>query len=282
MKTRHYVAIGIGVVVIALSIVFLRETPWMNPVIAVGLIIGGIQFGLDVIKENGRQKQIEEQFLEFSRALESTVRSGVPLPKAIMQVSDKDFGALSPYVKKLANQITWGIPLSKALITFADDSGNKVIGRTVSILIEAEQSGGNVDQVLDAVTESVLQVKKIKDERRSDAYSQLVQGYFIFFIFIIIMLVMQIYLVPQLADAGGSVFSGLSGGIEDLTGDVAESGDLLDLSKIFTGLIIIQGFFVGLMIGKFAEGDLKAGLKHSLVLMITGYLVISITSGFLI
>ncbi len=279
MKTRHYIGMGIGLLTIVLSILFLYRTPWMSVLIALGLIIAFIQFGIDIIKETQRQREIEEQFLELSRALESTVRSGVPLPQALLQVSDTDYGSLSPYVKKLANQVTWGIPLSKALITFSKDTENKVITKTVSILIEAEQSGGNVDQVLHAVTESVLQVKKIKDERRSDAYAQIVQGYFIFFIFIIIMLTMQIYLVPQLSDAGGSVLSGLSGNIEALTEEAKPT--LLDLDKIFTGLIVVQGVFSGLVIGKFSEGDLKSGLKHSLILAITGYLIISITGGFL-
>lgn len=279
MRLRHYIGIGMGVFLILLSILFLNDTPWMSVFIALGIIIAIIQFGIDIIHETQRQREIEEQFLELSRALESTVRSGVPLPLALLQVSDTDYGSLSPYVKKLANQVTWGIPLSKALITFAKDTNNKVITKTVSILIEAEQSGGNVDQVLHAVTDSVLQVKKIKDERRSDAYAQIVQGYFIFFIFIIIMLTMQIYLIPQLADAGGSVLTGLSGNIEAL-GDEPKSS-LLDLNKIFTGLIVVQGIFAGLIVGKFSEGDLKAGLKHSLILAISGYLIISITSGFL-
>tara|TARA_Y100000310_G_scaffold327446_1_gene393834 strand:- start:14980 stop:15825 length:846 start_codon:yes stop_codon:yes gene_type:complete len=280
MKSRHIAGIIIGVIIIALAFVLLLNSPWRNPLIAAGLIIATIQFGLDIIVETKRQREIEEQFLEFSRALESAVRSGVPLPKAILQVSDANYGALSPYVKKLSNQITWGIPLSKALITFSKDTNNKVIKKTISILIEAEKSGGNIDQVLHAATDSVLQVKKIKDERRADAYSQLVQGYFIFFIFIVIMLVMQIYLIPQLSDVGVSVLGGLRDGVESIT-SFEDKPPLLNLNQIFIGLVLIQGFFAGLMIGKFAEGEIKAGLKHSLVLMIFGYMIITISMGFL-
>ena len=75
-----------------------------------------------------------------------------------------------------------GIPLREALKIFAKDTKNRIIIRSISIVIEAEKSGGNIDQVLQAVTNSVLQIKKIKEERKSNTYSQMIQGYFIFFI----------------------------------------------------------------------------------------------------
>ncbi|MBI2110164.1 hypothetical protein HYT51_00065, partial [Candidatus Woesearchaeota archaeon] len=44
-------------------------------------------------------------------------------------------------------------------------------------------------------------------------------------------------------------------------------------------LVVIQGFFAGIMIGKFAEGELKMGLKHSLILIVVGYIIISTFTG---
>jgi len=39
---------------------------------------------------------------------------------------------------------------------------------------------------------------------------------------------------------------------------------------IFRNLILIQGFFAGLTVGKMAEGATIAGLKHSMFLMFVG------------
>ena len=42
---------------------------------------------------------------------------------------------------------------------------------------------------------------------------------------------------------------------------------------------MIQGFFAGIMIGKFAEGELRRGIKHSLIVMIISYLIITTLRG---
>ncbi|MEK6974062.1 MAG: type II secretion system F family protein [Nanoarchaeota archaeon] len=281
IKTRHYMGIVAGafVIIVDFLLFFTSHSRLFQPLIAAGIVIAASQFWLDFLNENNRQKEIEVKFLEFVRALVETVKSGIPIPKSILQVSRADYGALTPYVKKLAYHIEWGMPLRDALKVFASSTENKVILRSVAIVIEAEHSGGNIDEVLRAVSNSVAQIKKIKDERRADTYSQMVQGYFVFFIFIAIMLIMQIYLLPQLGDIALTVSSGMgglfSGNIDTITGTQLESKPILNFNNLFLGLVLIQGFFAGLMIGKFAEGNAKMGLKHSAVLVIVSYFVIT-------
>ena len=46
-----------------------------------------------------------------------------------------------------------------------------------------------------------------------------------------------------------------------------------ELSNSFLYLILIQGFFSGLAIGKLSEGNIKAGAKHSFTLVVVTFLV---------
>ncbi|MEK6826981.1 MAG: hypothetical protein AABX99_00675, partial [Nanoarchaeota archaeon] len=41
-----------------------------------------------------------------------------------------------------------------------------------------------------------------------------------------------------------------------------------EVSQAFMYLLLIQGLFSGLVIGKLSEGSIKAGLKHSFALVI--------------
>src|SRR3989344_2780885 len=163
---------------------------WFWPILVLAINVSWAHFWIDFRNENTRQKEIELKFLEFIRNLVEAVKSGIPIPKAVLQVGDKDYGALTPYVKKLAYQIEWGIPMHNALIIFADDTENNVIKRSISIIIEADQSGGNISDILQSVSTSVVNIKKIKEERKSSISSQIVQGYIVFVIFIIVMLVL--------------------------------------------------------------------------------------------
>ena len=53
----------------------------------------------------------------------------------------------------------------------------------------------------------------------------------------------------------------------------------MNLNRIFTVLILVQGFFAGLMVGKFSEGTLKYGLRHSIIMMVVGYIIITTVRG---
>jgi len=274
-KPKYLIGISVGIFLIVFDILIFLKTRWFLTFLIISLLIITIQFWLDLFKENKRQKAIEENFLEFVRSLVGTVRSGIAIPNAILHVSDKDFGALTPYVRKLANQIRLGIPIHEALLTFSRDTENNVIKRSISIVIEAEESGGDIEDVLESVTKSVVQVKRVKEERKTSTFSQVVQGYIIFFVFIAIMLVLQLKLFPTLTQFGSSLGSGGVGFGLGLGGGAEE----FNLDTIFVSMILIQGFFVGLMIGKFSEGQVKYGIKHSLALVVLALLIVTTVKG---
>ena len=189
----------------------------------IGLSIAALPFFLDFLKENKKQKEIENMFLEFSRALVESVKSGIPIPQSIGIISKNDFGALSPYLKKLANQIEWGISIRQALTSLGKDTKNLTIQRAVAIVIQAEQSGGRMDDVLESVTKSIQSIKELKDERKSNIFSQTVEGYIVFYIFVIIMLVLQVKFLPKIQEMSASI-SGT--GVGGLLGDGAATTNL--------------------------------------------------------
>ncbi len=51
--------------------------------------------------------------------------------------------------------------------------------------------------------------------------------------------------------------------------------------EIFRNLVILQGLFAGLVIGKMSEGAILGGIKHSLFLVIIGIAVYTL-SGFIL
>lgn len=252
------------------------KSNFFYPLLIIAFNVAWSQFWIDFLKDIQRQKRIEEKFLDFVRSLQGNIKSGIPIPSSIMQSSKDNYGDLDPFIHKLANQITMGIPVHKALVTFSEDTDNPTIKRAVGIIIEAEMSGGDIVSVLESVTDSVVTEKKMQEERKSSMYSQVIQGYAVYLIFIGTMLILQIKLFPQL----GSLSSSLGGGSNVLSfalgpggGSDPTIGPFLD--KMFFVLIIIQGFFAGLMVGKFSEGKLKNGIIHSIVMITLATLIMT-------
>ncbi|MBT6402530.1 type II secretion system F family protein [Candidatus Woesearchaeota archaeon] len=271
-KTSYLLSIMVGIVIIALDVVFLLKTRLFFPVLILSLLFSSLHFWIDFFSELKRQKIIEIMFLNFTRSLVESVKSGVSIPRSIQNVSKKNYEALNPYVKKLSHQIEWGIPTSKALQTFAEDTGNKVIKRSISLMVEAERSGGDITDILSSVVGSVVSVKKMKEERKAMVHSQVMQGYIIYYVFIGIMLALDLWLFPQLGQASAAS-AGSVGGIS-----LGGAGSF-DLGPVFFTLIMVQGFFAGIMIGKFSEGTLKTGLLHSLIMIVSAALIITTLKG---
>lgn len=275
IKRIHLIGLGAAFLILAISLIFIKSKFFFF-LIGIGVIVGVMPFVMSIIQETKKENDKEEMFLEFARNLVESVKSGTPINNSIINVRDKSYGSLSPNIKKLANQISIGIPLKNALQTFSDDVNNKTVSRALTLIGQAERAGGDIGRILESVAEAVSMSDKLKKERSSAASTFVVQGYIIFFIFLVIILVMQYKILPLISGittSGG--LSGLSGALGGTTITTNTSGSIspAQLSNAFLFLLLVQGFFSGLTIGKLSEGAMKAGIKHSFTLMLISFLV---------
>jgi len=289
LMKMHWVGIIAASVILLVDLIFfLKDERLFLFLIGIALSVIALPAIIGLSLQSKRTEKINEMFLELTRNLAEGAASGTPVSRSIMNIRNKNYGELSPYIKKLANQVELGIPLDKAFETFANDIDSPVVKRAVAMIIEAEKAGGEIDYILDSTAKSISEVDKLKKERKSAIYNLVVQGYIIFFVFIGIILVMEIKIVPLTADVGGLGGAISSGNIRDIANvDAAELKDSSgispeDFTKPFLYLLLTQGLFVGLTIGKLTEGTLKSGLKHSFILMIAAFLISSGSKLFLV
>lgn len=233
---------------------FFLNIPIINIMAVIVVLIGPIILEYDKYSKN---KDIEEKFPDFLRDVSENIKSGMTLPKAIAATKKNDYGPFTPFVKKMAVQMDWGVPFDDILEGLKIKS--PVIKRTISIIIETHRGGGKISDILNAVGKSITEINKLRKERKSSVYSQMVTGYIIFFVFLGVLVTLQTFLVPSLSVVATT----------DLGGNVEAS-----YNDLFQWLILIQGVFSGLVIGKMSEGSIFAGAKHALILGLVGYLAI--------
>src|SRR3990170_398501 len=275
IKKSQWAGIILGLAVLASSLFFIG-TDLLFFLAGVGIIIIFSPFILAVMKESKVDLEKEEMFLEFARSLVESVKTGTPISRSIVNVRNKPYGVLSPHIKKLANQISLGIPLSMALQIFSKDINNRTISRSLTLIGQAEKAGGDIGRILEDVAEAVNTSDKIKKERKAAISTLVVQGYIIFFVFMIIVLVMQFKIIPIIEGIStiGGVGGGGIGGIGVAGGGSGGGGlNAAELSNSFLYLLLIQGLFSGLTIGKLSEENIKAGIKHSFALMLAAFLI---------
>jgi len=271
-------------------LLFFKNTFMFLPFITVSLVIASSQMWMDYFISIRRERDLEEKFPEYVRNLVEAIKSGLSVSASIVHVSQIKYGALTPHVRKLANQVTWSIPLHRALANFANATGNKMIKRAIATVIEAKESGGSLEEVLETITTSVVEIKKIKEKRRTEIFAQVMQNYFIFFVFLSVMVVIQNILLPYVSGLG------VTPGSEAMASSMLERSATVDFSSpaafilslgrwfislngVFVMVAVVQGLFAGIVIGKLSEGNIKYGFKHSFILVVLGFIIMTLSQG---
>lgn len=239
-------------------------------VVPIALIIGMAPYSIYSYLAFERLKKVEEGFPEFARGLAEAKRSGITLPTAIMNAAESEYGPLSVEVRKMAAQLSWGIPFPRVMQMFQQRmEGSSFIKRAVAITMEAYKSGGDVAEALDSVAFNARLLKDLETERKMKLSQQVVVMYVIFFIFMGMIIALHSILTPmftmQAQSSGGGFGFGSGGG---------RTPDQYRTS--FFHMVLIQGFFSGIIAGQLGEGSPIAGIKHSMFMIIASIVVFSV------
>jgi flagellar protein FlaJ len=259
LSIKNFIGSVIAVIIIAISYLTIEPGNLFYFISVIALIIAVFPFVLSIILLQGRQQEKEEKFLEFTRDLVESVKSGTPINKAIMNLQGRDYGALSMHIRKLANQVAIGISLNVSLRNFGRETKSPVISRAVTLIYEAQRAGGDITAIVESVSNSVNQIEGLRKDRMASISNLAVQGYIIFMVFISIMLILEFAILPMVSEFAASDV----GNLNVKTSAIENK----DFSQPLFLMLIVQSIFAGLVIGKIAEGSLKDGIKHSFSLL---------------
>ena len=205
------------------------------------------------------RKAVDEHLPDLFRSIVQAQEIGMTLPKALEDAADRDYGPLTPELKKMTVQISWGASFEEALLAFGRRVGTVLTQRTVPMIIEASRSGGRVEKVFDPMGKFVQTTILLEKERRTQTrpYIAIIYVALFVFLFTIVMLFKTFFTNVE----GTALLS-------------MPTSSPTDLKRIFLHLTLVQGFFSGLVAGKMGEGSVSAGLKHCLVMMLLGYVAL--------
>jgi flagellar protein FlaJ len=118
-----------------------------------------------------------------------------------------------------------------------------------------------VEKVFDPLGKFVQTTLLLNKERRNQTRPYVAIIYVAFFVFLFTIILLF-----------KSFFIGMEG--LPMLGTAVMSPQ--EMERIFFHMASIQAFFGGLVAGKMGEGTINAGLKHSLIMMLCGYIALKI------
>lgn len=215
--------------------------------------------------EQKRERKADNEFPGLLRDLAQAKRAGLTLIDAFSLTAEGNYGVLTDGLRTLVCHLTWGVSFEDALRMFARRYPTRIIKRSISIIIEGYQVGGDVGEILKVAADDVMELRTLEKERISDMSVYVIICYTIFFVFLGVLLVLYHSFIPMMVEASARVEGTGMGGMFTAIGQVEK------MKMLFFHCGIIQGVCTGLVAGKMGEGKVIAGLKHATILALATF-----------
>ncbi|ABE51436.1 type II secretion system F family protein [Methanococcoides burtonii] len=217
-----------------------------------------------------KKKHLERNFPDFLKKLASTNETGMTLRDSIKLMAKSKSGHLGNEIRMIWADISWGMNVNDSLIRFANRLRTQVIARSLTLITKANESSGDVGEVLLVAARDAASEQSMKRERAMSMMIYIVIIYISFLVFVGVIYVISTTFLAEMAAAGEKMTE--SGGAGGFLG----SFDLEGYTRLFMHASLIQGLSSGLMAGAMGEGSVMSGLKHSIIMMGIGYLIFTV------
>jgi len=229
-------------------------------------------YGSYVSKRESHVHEIEMRLPDFLRDVAEAGRFGMTLAAAIVIASSGRYGRLTPEIKKMAAQIEWGVPASEAIRLFSERVKTPLVTRMTSIIMKANDAGGNVADVLTMVSHDAKETILTQEERSVTMSTYVMVVYISFFVFIATILILQLQFLPKMEEAGRTVSEQAEEqGLEEIPGVSIKVENIGAVSFIFLLAVIVHAAGDGILAGVIQKGSISIGLKHSTIMLLAGF-----------
>lgn len=218
-----------------------------------------------------KEDRIQSQIPDFLKKLAGTNETGMTLRDSIKLMTRSDIG-MSKEIKKIWNDIEWGLAINEALVRFANRVRTHVVARSITLLTKANESSGDIGEVLTVAARDASAEQELKNERKISMLIYIIIIYISFLVFVGIIYIISTTFLEEMVKAGEKMSASGRGSVP-----LSLSRESLDLyNRMFYHAALIQGFSSGLIAGVMGEGSVLSGLKHSVIMLTIGYLLFTL------
>lgn len=252
---------------------YVFRVPLPFPVVTMAILaaIGCFIFpGLAERSYNRWSTKIDDNIPGMLAEVAGSVRSGFNITRAMELAASTDYGPLTEQLKMDKVQLSWGLTFEQVMQNQEKRVDSQLAKRTFASLAQASVSGGNTQDVLDAIQRHTTELHNIEKETKNALRPYIATIYIAVGIFLAISVVLidtffaQIFASSAKVGQGASIFAGL-GGL-----------NLAALKQAFLQMGLMESVFGGLGAGKLGEASFAAGFKHVIILAAVNIVVFTI------
>jgi flagellar protein FlaJ len=257
--------LGLAAVPIMLFVIPLDQPTYVK--LGIGLAIASMPPAIISGIESRRKASVERMLPSFVLDLAEIRKTGLAPEKCIEQLSTRNYGELSKHVKRMATQVSWGVPLSKVIKDFGKDVNSWYVSSIGFILLEVVEIGGGTTSLFTSLAEFTQRSKELEKERKSMFRPYIFMPY----IGAVLTIASTVLIITLMTTQLNSLASSGTGIV------TVRVADTKSLTEIMLMAAVFQGWLMGIVGGKMAEWSIGAGYKHASILavlcLVTAYVI---------
>jgi len=218
-------------------------------------------FAIDSYIQKKKARKQELAYTEFLFKLSELMRGGIDPVKSTISLSSTNLGPITNEIQQTSAEMSLGTSFADSMMHMAGRMKSKIIQKYAALVVEAANMGGGVAEIVFRSSEDMRGVIKINEEKERNLKQYVIIFYFAQGVLILITYILSIQLIPHMQGIDPAILAGAA--------ELAK----IDFRLSFFHMIMINALFGGLIIGQIAEGNIKYGLKHVVILMVGCYLI---------
>ena len=256
-KIAWIVSGALGVIICLTAVLLLRGSPLFDEYFLLAVVITVFPPAVLDYVDYRWKRSVDKYLPDLLRSIVQAQKTGMTLPQALEEASKRKYGPMTKELRKMVAQMSWGVSFEHGLQSLGKRVDTSLMRQSIPLILEAQRSGGQIEKVFEPLEEFVQKTLTFDNERKTQTRPYLAIIYVAFFVFLFTIIMLFKSFFVDAVDFELSQF-------ELMSTDEAR--------RIFFHMNAIQGFFGGLVAGKMGEGTVGGGLKHSVILLLCGFL----------
>lgn len=253
------VSLALAFIVLITAFTRLSGLPIFDEYVVLAIFIALLPAAvLDYVDYRWR-RSVDEHLPDLFKSIVQAEKTGMTLTQAIEEASKRRYGPLTPELRRMVAHMSWGKSFEEVFQSFSERVNTSLTKRVVPLIVEASRSGGHVEKVFEPMGKFVQSTLTAEKERQAQTRPYIAIVYVAFFVFLFTVIMLFKTLFVQIS------------GMPALNASVLSSDEA---RRLFFHMSVIQALFGGLVAGKMGEGAVSGGLKHSVTLLVAGYIAL--------
>jgi len=247
--------------------------------ISIAFIVVSLGPSIVYMRKVRRERAISRSLANFFRDLSEVRRTGLSPEKSIIMLSERDYGPLTPIIKRIAGALSIGLHVEKAVRQAIRGYHNWVLRVTMRFLVDAMEVGGGNPHTLDSLARYISSLVEINEQLRKRLRAYILMPYFgaiMVAVTSILTLTMLVSAVTQAGLVGGG--GSMGGTVGGLRVNITPQ-NIANLLLIASIASVFNAWLSGLVAGKIQDQSLAAGFLHAAILTAITMVVLLVLLG---